>query len=257
MNETHDRDFDSDDGSRQQAQKSRLPIILKFLIVMAITGVLIALLLPAVRTAGTAAHRNTCQNNLKQIALGLLIYAEKHGALPPAYTTDKDGKPLHSWRTLILPFIEEEPLYKSIDLTKPWDDPVNAEAFKTAVSVYHCPANPDRDNRTTYLAVVTPDSCFRATQPRNLAEITDKPSQTLMVIEVDLDHAVPWMKPVDADEQLVMNIDEKSNRAHPGGTTAVFVDGHVAFLTANLSPDQRRAIISAAGNDHEAATWVE
>jgi prepilin-type processing-associated H-X9-DG protein len=214
-------------------------------------------MLPAVRTSREASHRNTCQNNLKQIALGLQMYVEKHGELPPAYTTNKDGKPLHSWRTLILPYIEEGALYKRIDLTKPWDDPVNADACKTVASVYQCPGADISDNRTTYLAVVTPDSCFRATEPRKLAEITDKQSRTLMLIEADSDHAVPWMAPIDADEQLVMGIQEKSKRTHAGGMNALLVDGRVAFLAADTPADQRRALISIAGSDDEVAAKAE
>jgi hypothetical protein len=68
--------------------------------------VLICLLLPAVRSARGPARRAQCGNNLKQIALALLTYETVYHALPPAYTVDADGKPLHSWRTLILPYLE-------------------------------------------------------------------------------------------------------------------------------------------------------
>ncbi len=81
--------------------------------------------------------------------------------LPPAYTTDADGKPLHSWHTLILPYMGESHLYNTIDLTKPWDDPENAAAFETILLVYCCPsAREGEDNRTSYLAIVTPNSCY-------------------------------------------------------------------------------------------------
>ena len=79
-------------------------------------------------------------SNLHQISIALQLYAAAHGGLPPAYTTDADGKPLHSWRTLILPYLEHQQLYESIDLAKPWDDPANAEACKAALSVYQCPS---------------------------------------------------------------------------------------------------------------------
>jgi prepilin-type processing-associated H-X9-DG protein len=243
--------FDAGDGGQQKPRRRQGSAIVKILAAIGIIGILIALFLPAVRTARPAAYRNACANNLKQIALALQDYADKYHALPPAYTTDENGKPLHSWRTLILPFLEEGELYKSIDLTKPWDDPVNAEAFKTIVHAYRCPANPDEDNRTIYLAVVTPKSCIRATEARDLSEIPNKP-QTLMVVEVDLDHAVPWMKPADADENVAMNVGQSRRLAHPGGTNSVFVDCHTEFLEAEMPEAQRRALISADGKDKTA-----
>jgi prepilin-type processing-associated H-X9-DG protein len=240
-------------------KKNPVLTVLKILAVLGIIGIVIAMMLPAVRAPREAARRNQCMSNLKQIALALKLYAEVHHALPPAYTTDADGKPLHSWRTLILPFMEEQQLYKSIDLTKPWDDPVNAEAFKTSVSTYQCPsAFSDPDNRTIYLAVLTPNSCFRAAEPRSLSDITDDASQTLMVIEVYEEHAVPWMSPVDADEKVALGIaGPKSRTAHPGGGNAAFVDGSVRFLKDDMPATQCLAMISIAGNDKAAAEGAE
>jgi type II secretory pathway pseudopilin PulG len=225
--------------------------IFKVLIVFGIVGVGVALLLPAIRTPREAARRNQCLSQLKQIALGLQAYAEEHGELPPAYTTDADGKPLHSWRTLILPYVEESQLYRSIDLTKPWDDPVNAEAFKTKLEIYQCPsAHWEPDNRTTYLAVVTSESCIQPTEPRKLSDVTDGTSRTLMVVETDEEHAVPWMSPVDADEKTVLGLGGQDSRtSHPNGFQAAFVDGRGIFLDSDTPAEVRRALISIAGKD--------
>src|SRR5690349_18772074 len=100
-----------------------------FFVVLGVIALLVALLLPANRSAGPAARRSQCVNNLKQIAMALHDYEQAHNALPPAYTVDALGRPLHSWRTLILPYLEQEPLYKTIDLSKPWNDPANAKAL--------------------------------------------------------------------------------------------------------------------------------
>ena len=124
--------------------------------------ILAALFLPASRTSRPAALRYQCVNNLKQISLALRIYESANGSLPPAYTVDSNGKPLHSWRTLILPYIEEQTLYKSIDLTKSWDDPANAKARETEVPAYRCPATNCEKDHTTYLASVAPNGCFGA-----------------------------------------------------------------------------------------------
>jgi type II secretory pathway pseudopilin PulG len=185
-------------------KRSALTLV-KVLVVLAIVGTLLALLLPATRSARPAYERNACQNNLKQIGLALLNYADKHGSLPPVYTTDAEGKPLHSWRTLILPDVEEAELFKKIDLTKPWDDPVNAEAAKTRVPIYECPSSTAESPRTTYLAVIAPNSCLRATEPRRVSDLPESARRAVMVMEVDVNHAVSWMAPTDADEKLFMS----------------------------------------------------
>ena len=223
--------------------------LIELLVVIAIIGILLAFLLPARRSARGAARRTQCKNNLKQIALALLNYESAYHALPPAYTVDANGKPLHSWRTLILPYLEENALYERIDRTKAWDDPVNAEAVKSFVSTYRCPDAIGPEHHTIYMAIVTANSGFRAPEPRLLSEITDKHAETLMVVESELDHSVPWMAPRDADEELFLALGPKSKHAHSGGMHAVFVDGTVRFLDANMEPKTRRALISIAGKE--------
>src|SRR3954466_12181792 len=89
--------------------------LLELLVVVAVIGILVALLLPATRSSRGAARRSQCVNNLKQVGLALHNYEATYGALPPATTVDASGRPLHSWRTLSLPFLQQEPLYRSID----------------------------------------------------------------------------------------------------------------------------------------------
>src|SRR5262249_54869484 len=178
----------------------------KLLLIVAIIAVLIALLLPAIRSARPAARRAQCTNNLKQIALALRNYEQHYKALPTAYTVDANGRPLHSWRTLILPFLVQEPLYRTIDLSKPWNDPANARALGTSLPVFHCPESVSPQNTTTYLATAAPNGCLIPKQPRRLAEITDAHESTLIVIEAGEENAVPWMAPVDADELLVLSL---------------------------------------------------
>jgi len=170
-------------------------------------------------------------------------------ALPPAFTVDAQGKPLHSWRTLILPYLDQRQLYESIDLSKPWNDPVNARAYETSVSAFRCNLSNCPKNHTTYLAVVTPNSCLRPIEPRPFSEITDRRDQTLVAIEVSSPQSVPWMAPRDADEQLVLGFGPNSKLPHPDGTHAALLDGSVRFLSATLSDDNRRALISISGGE--------
>jgi prepilin-type processing-associated H-X9-DG protein len=224
--------------------------LVKVLAVLGLLGLLIAFLLPLNRSARPAAYRAQCVNNLKQIALALQGYEQAHKTLPPAYTVDAQGKPLHSWRTLILPYLEQEPLYRTIDLSKPWNDPANARALETSIPVFHCPAAVEPQNTTTYLAIASPDGCFIPGEFRRLAEITDPHESTFMVIEAGTKNAVPWMSPVDADQSLVMSLGPTTKLHHVGGTNACFVDGHVQFLKASTPAAVRRALMSIAGDDN-------
>lgn len=218
-------------------------------VVLLIGFVAVAFLLPVTRTARPAARRSQCKNNLKQIGLALYNYHDQYHAFPPAYTVDAEGKPLHSWRTLILPFIEQKGLYDKIDLTKPWDDPANAIAFKTILEVYRCPSEQGPATHTTYLALVTPNSCLRPEESARLSDIKDGTSNTLVVTEVDSEHAVHWMAPTDADEALFLAISPTSKLVHTGGVQALLADGTVRFFDVSLSADIRRALISRDGND--------
>jgi prepilin-type processing-associated H-X9-DG protein len=206
-------------------------------------------MLPNVRTAGSAARRMQCQNNLKQIALALLTYESRYHALPPAYTVDSTGKPLHSWRTLILPFLEQQNLYDTIDLTKPWNDPVNAKACEVALPVYHCPEDRGPLNHTTYFANVASNGCFHLTEPRKISKIDSAGSKTLMVVEVPPDRSVPWMAPNDADEALILRIRPDSKLDHDGRFNAAMCDGSVHTLDADLPAADRKAMISSSGHD--------
>ncbi len=161
------------------------------LLALLILGVLTALSLPVRRSAREAARRAQCTNSLKQIALALQAYREDQGVFPPATLVDTDGRPLHSWRTLILPYLlEEETLYRSIDLTKPWHDPANAKSLRTVVNAYRCPASGSASNTTNYLAIVGEDSFLNPTEPRAPSDISDAESSTLMVIEAGEQKAI-------------------------------------------------------------------
>ena len=225
------------------------PTLLGCLAVIGIIGVLIALLLPMPRTAREAARRMQCANNLKQIAIALHSYEDQYGALPPAHTVDADGKPLHSWRTLILPFMEQTPLYEKIDLSKPWDDPANKVVFNAGVPGYACPSTLGPSTHTVYMAVAVPGGCFKPTQPRKFSEITDEHDRTVMVMEVDEKQAVHWMSPTDSIDFNSLKADSGAKLQHRHGTQAVFVDGTVHFLSVDLKPETLRALVTIDGKD--------
>ena len=239
----------SDAASDAASAGSPARVVGKVVAVGAVVLLLIALLLPARRGVREPARRNGCINNLRQIMLALRNYESEHGTLPPAYTVDADGQRLHSWRTLILPYLEERGLFASIDLSKPWDDPVNAEAREARVTTYLCPSSEHAPGLTTYCAVVGPDCVFSGSVPRELSEITDGLGKTMAVIDVNSDRAVHWMSPYDVTSQAVITISPKSNSNHSGLFVAGYLDVHIATLKLDSAPDKRRAMLTIAGGE--------
>jgi prepilin-type N-terminal cleavage/methylation domain-containing protein/prepilin-type processing-associated H-X9-DG protein len=131
--------------------------LIELLVVIAIIGVLMGLLVPAVQQIRESASRLQCQNNLKQIGLALHSYHGVYKRFPPAYVTTnpyangsaygvpygdeyRNGPPGWAWGTLILPYIEQDNLYKQFRLDLPCWAPENAAAARTKVSVFLCPS---------------------------------------------------------------------------------------------------------------------
>lgn len=98
---------------------------------------------------------------MKQIVLALHSYHEKWGAFPAACTLDSKGTRLHSWRTLILPYIELKFFYDGIDLSQPWDSVANTAAAASEIPTFHSPADSTiAPNETSYVAVTGPGFLF-------------------------------------------------------------------------------------------------
>jgi len=232
--------------------------LVELLLVLAVVGILAGLFLPVRRGSREPKRRAECDNNLKQIGLALQSYHDQYGAFPPAYTVDADGQPLHSWRTLLLPYVEQQELYDKIDLSKPWDDPANRVAYDAQIRVYQCPSAPYISHlETTYLAIVGPQACFQPTTSRMRGEITDNHVLTLMVMEFGYSRAVHWMSPTDADEQIVLTFGATSPLPHPGGAQAVFADGSTRFISAKTKPEVLRALLTISGHDDKLAKEVD
>src|SRR5207253_3651309 len=102
---------------------------------------LVAILLPAVQAVRESAARAQSSNNLKQLGLALHNYLDFYQSFPPAVVRDADGNPLYSGRVLLLPFMGQENLYRSFDLTQAWDSPRNQAISQMQLSVFRDPAD--------------------------------------------------------------------------------------------------------------------
>ncbi len=209
-------------------------------------GIAIGLLLPAVQSAREAARRMQCSNNMKQIALALHNYESVYKTLPPAFTVDANGNRLHSWRTLILPFIEQKSLYDNIDLSKPWDDPANAILQTVSIPTYACPSTALVPMMTTYQVVIDQSSMFPGSNSLSFTAIPDGLSNTLMVVEADPPQAIHWADPNDLTMPQFL---ASMKGAHTGGRNVAFGDGSVQFLSNNTDPATKQGMVTVNGRE--------
>jgi type II secretory pathway pseudopilin PulG len=232
-------------GNSDQHARFTLRAVFVF---MAVIAILFALLLPAVQSARSAARKVQCANNLKQIYLALENYRSQNQRYPPAYRTDATGKPAHSWRVLIFPYIEASSWYSTYRFTEPWDGP-NNRAIEVRYPVYRCPADADdyQTPNTSYVDVVGPDTLFPG--EASFDGVIHNPSQTIVVVEL-ANSGIRWMEPRDLDvAELAAIVDGLSGKSlsnhRPGAVHAVMADGTVYDLTG-LSLEELRTLTSTA-----------
>lgn len=204
-----------------------------------------------------------CKNNLKMIGLALQHYHDHYGSFPPAYVADQNGKRLHSWRVLILPFLDQGPLYNKYRLDEPWDGPHNSKLHSEMVRPYACPNGEGRGG-LNYVAVVGPHLAWGGDKPRSLRDFQDDTETTVMVVE-RVDSNVHWMEPHDLEIDLSKtNFQEFGDKnigiRHWDNTSyfpsrhyqfgnALMVGGNVRRLRENLSLETFKAMLTIDGRE--------
>lgn len=215
-----------------------------------------------------ASLQSQCKNNMKQLGLAFRLYHEEHGSFPPAYLTDDSGRPAHSWRVLILPFLESQALYREYRFDEPWNGPHNAKLADKIPEVYRCPrfvedfskSTPNSKWLTNYVALAGSHTCFEGNQAITTDDITNDVSMTMMVAETR-HHSIHWMQPFDSlpDEILAelrsATLAEQRSQTYLGkcsaihGINVLFADGSVRFLSPQTDAATFRSMIARDQND--------
>jgi WD40 repeat protein len=192
--------------------------------------------------ARDAALRTQSANNLKQIALALHNYHDTHKGLPAPAITGKDGKPLLSWRVAILPYIEQDALYRQFKLDEPWDSPHNKKLIAQMPPVYAPVRGPTKKvaGGTYYQAFVGKGTAFEPGKKLALQNFTDGTSNTLVVAEGAT--PVPWTSPVDLAYTRGKPL-PKLGGEFGGNFHAARGDGSVGFFKKDVDPQALSAAI--------------
>jgi len=196
-----------------------------------------------------AAARAQSTNNLKQIGLAMHNYHDVNGAFPPAAVCDKTGKPMLSWRVLILPYIEQDSLFKEFRLDEPWDSEHNKKLISKMPRVYALATQPQGSTDTYYRVFVGNGALFDYVRGPKITEITDGTSNTIMAVTAA--EAVPWTKPdelaFDPDKDMV-----KLLGTLPSGDVcnAAYCDGSVrAIAVKTIKRQTLNALVTKAGGE--------
>ncbi|MCL2117037.1 MAG: DUF1559 domain-containing protein, partial [Planctomycetaceae bacterium] len=197
-----------------------------------------------------AYQRLECADNLKRIQLAMFLYHAEQGTLPPAFSVDADGRPLHSWRTLLLPYLGDATLaelHSQIRLDEPWDSEHNRQFHERNIDLYRCPSAGGNAGDSHYAVITGDDLLFR--RPEVNGHPGDDRGRTLesagryMLMVVERKEGICWMQP---DSDMTQSVAEAGlvgkgittvGSNHTGGCNIALRDGSVIFISDSLLPD--------------------
>lgn len=197
---------------------------------------------------GPPAERMRSVNNMKQLMLALHNYHDVYGRFP-ADVRDKDGKPLLSWRVQILPYIEQDQLYKQFKFDEPWDSEHNKKLIPLMPKTLRSPRQAATlKDKTTYLAPLGKGFVFEDPKGCKIFEITDGTSNTIGLVEADDDRAVTWTKPEDISIDVRNPVNGLLGH-YTEGFHVAFADGAVRFITKSIDPKTLWALFTKDGGE--------
>ena len=206
------------------------------------------------RDARRSALASTAQSPLNQLNLALANYEDRYGTFPPAYTTDQNGRPMHSWRALILPYVGCPEIYEQYDYSEPWDGPNNSKLANQMPSCFLSATEPPSTSHTNVVALTGPGTVFPRADGTRLKDIADRPQNTILLVEIT-NSQIPWLAPIDlpAEEAIAA-----WNTTQQPGISAVswrrplvcFCDRQAAYsLSRTLTKENLRAMTTIAGGE--------
>jgi hypothetical protein len=235
-------------GSSGRHGTWRRPVSLA--VVLGILGALIYGGWVGIERSREAAARIHC--NLGQIAYAFQVYEDEYGCLPPAVVYGEDGRPLYSWRVLLLPYIEHDDLYNEFHLDEPWDSEHNIRLLDRMPRLYKAPWTRRVDvppGHTVYRVLVGPGTAFERPGLKLTADFPDGLDNTILFVEAG--DPVPWTKPDDIAYDPTGPV--RWRGLFRNGFRTCTAAGHYRFIKDDTPDDVIRA--AATRNGGEPGPW--
>ncbi len=246
--------------------------LVELLVVIAVVGILVALLLPAVQFAREAARQANCRNHQHQIGIALHAYHNIHRSLPIGclqwrYWGQSDTRKNLAWSAFLLPQMDEQALYDAIDFNYPFDHPVNEKAASVVVESYLCPTEiPQGTGRAEIsygglygerLVDRRPDDgVFLYEIPVRYRDCLDGLSTTMATGEDMIGPDSQWINGGNVFVQSHAINDDRAwvgdneiRSLHPAGAMVLFLDGSVHLLNESLDQKVLGQLITRAGHE--------
>lgn len=181
-------------------------------------------------------------------------YHDTYGRYPPAVTYDAVGQPAHSWRILVLPFLEQRELYEAYSFAEPWNGPNNSKLTTRMPSLFTFAGTFEsgKSTSTNFVAITGPATVWPPGTGMIQSDIGDGSSNTIQFAEYN-GPAIHWMSPEDLEFATMSFV-----LGDPAGIDSQYLepavgmaDGAVQRLSAEISPEELRAMCTANGNESE------
>lgn len=196
-----------------------------------------------------AAGQAQTGNSLRQIGLAMHMYHDQHGTLPPPAKRLSNGQRGLSWRVMILPYLDQDAVYRQFHIEEPWDSPHNKALLGQMPTVYNrggTPANAWSGN-TPFQVFVGPGSAFEdRPKPITFMDFKDGTSNTLLVVEAQQE--VPWTKPDDLPFDPARPLPPLGLAGSPD-FWLVYGDGSIKRMPTMTPETQLKALITREGGE--------
>jgi uncharacterized protein DUF1559 len=234
--------------------KRRVTTALEIFVSIMLVLVIIAMLLPTTMRVDGVGPWQESSWHLFDIANAMHDYADHYGTFPPAVVYDKQGKPLYSWRVLLLPYLKGQTLYSQFKLDEPWDSPNNEPLLQQMPHVYLTPSQYEqKELYATHYQVFTGGGAIFDASPKvrllSLKDIAAAGGNSKTILVVEAAEPVPWTKPEDLPYSPDQPLPKLGGLFVRKGFHVMMADGGTRWMPVDTDESTIRAMITWNGGE--------